>query len=1274
MQKHRISTNIGKDQKVTVELKQDYDLLEILSLKFSQKDAYTSLCADYGVVCGRISVNNGLGVPNARVSIFVPQTSQHADDPVISALYPYTSVRDTDNDGYKYNLLPSRKQHGGHEPTGTFFDQSDILNREEVLEVFETYYSYTVKTNTAGDFMIWGVPLGQQTIHVDVDLSDIGCFSLRPDDFIRQGSGVDHFKSAYQFKASTDYGSLPQIVSFDQTIEVYPFWGNLDLCEIGITRTDFDLSDKGVKIEPKAYFLGSVYTDQGNNAVNKNCTPRGRMGEKCNLISEPALIEVIRFTPHKDSHNRPILETYEVHEDVSDDGAFVLPLPMNMDYLTTDEFGDNVITNDPNKGVPTSGCYRFRLSLKNTHLGRVRAVGHYLVPNIREYNLSGDDGTEFEKSYAFSTEWSDYPTQALTGDVIFNHVYNEYYPQDYFYRFQYNKVYGVSSFMGSYFSSSGFSRHTYLGIKEISPKDQEDCESSVVTPPINWAIQNFNFQILLAIIINVFERLIYYAFIAAVQVLIVPFEWIYKNFKIDIRAFGSRIFYWAPFDFLDRDVIEPLQVFGTIRLGIAIYPECETCDNLDYTNTAPEVITDPSSTYVAVMSGTAINYQALKNCYPDDYNETVYLYVDHDLNTQGCEPGTSPSFGGNLLSTIVADTSDKYVIKFISTAESGALTLERKDSASGNGDVYYFYDTQRLSFGTNGLQGGLSYVVYDKTQSLSGGGGSSGTLNSELQGGCQQYVTVYNETLVTKTYCVTDPSTTYSSLPAATSGTSCSGGKLPAGQVIGGDSNPCSKCSNKSGFSEFRYGLYTLIPAAETSNWTPNFNAITEYANRKLVAKLFCEGVANYSFLDNWLTGSLYFFPFKAKVRWDNEQQLDLNVSGTHYCGDLVYFKAGSLPNKVDKRFYYRSAYFNGTTFSRQHGTMGHPTTIVDLGPRDEFIKEICTDPTLDPNCSVVRSIGPSSYKNHKEMLGLYINYKLDTFNGGGTYNDFFDNTGFNSVLPDKMDGYVLNGDILQLISINNEAGIEEFDLQNRDYAVYNPRVLDNESYPALLDGGPLPINMILEPIDGYRVRQCLNEPGNLTEASQNIPFYYWNKGGTGFGSGHNQAWDYGTTITKPLQGMTYGYNYNGDTTHPYILFPMTKEYAGTEVTVSSIQLSEITFDMLDTTDNHTQFNMQEEGFRYLYITGGTITAPTSGVLYTRVGNATANLGTGNWSSISWNNDIDYIIKPTTNNYSDSKQILSTPFLFYFGLRPGKTAVDKFMERFGPKGAFPSAE
>ena len=66
----RIPVSSG-DKLINVELKNDIDLLEILSLKFTQTDVYSSgLCSDYGVVCGRISANNGLGIPNAKVSIF----------------------------------------------------------------------------------------------------------------------------------------------------------------------------------------------------------------------------------------------------------------------------------------------------------------------------------------------------------------------------------------------------------------------------------------------------------------------------------------------------------------------------------------------------------------------------------------------------------------------------------------------------------------------------------------------------------------------------------------------------------------------------------------------------------------------------------------------------------------------------------------------------------------------------------------------------------------------------------------------------------------------------------------------------------------------------------------------------------------------------------------------------------------------------------------------------------------------------------------------------
>lgn len=1261
IQKHRINTQLLTDKKVVVELKQDFDLLEILSLKFTQQDAYTSLCADYGVVCGRISVNNGLGIPNARVSILVPLTDQDEFDPVVSALYPYKLSSDKNTGGYRYNLLPARKQHGGHEPTGTFFDQTDILSREEYLEVFEKYYKYTAKTNSSGDFMIWGVPLGEQQLHIDVDLSDIGCFSLRPDDFIRQGVGVDSFKNSYAFKASNDLNSLPQIISFDKTVDVSPFWGNVDLCQIGITRTDFDLSNEGVKIEPKAYLLGSSFTEEGNKSVNKNCAPRSGMGNKCSLITQETKVEVLRFSNRNDANGKPILEFYELEEDVDESGSFAVTLPMNMEYVYTNEFGENEVTNDPNKGVPTSACYRFRISSKNESLGRVRQIGAYLVPNIREYATSG---SEIDKSYAWSTNWNDYPTGALNDNMIFKNLNGSFYPQDYFYRFNYNKVYSVSSFLSSYGAAE------QLGITQIAPKEEDDCENNALTLPINHATKTITFSILLAIILNTFERLIYYAFVAAVQVLIQPFQIIYQTVKLDVNILGFRL-RWEPFNFLDRVVIEPLQRFGTVRLGIAIYPECETCDNLDYSNELPNTSVEPEDLYLEIGSGTCIpdSFMTTYGCssYTDGDADTTRLYFN--IPSTACSGTTvSPTFiSGYTINSILNDYSGRFFVKFNTSGKNGTINLSTQVINGVN--TNYFDDIQLLSHsGGNPPSGPQSYKLFDSQAQPLGGGGNSG-LKSELEGGCQQYVTVYKESIVYGTYCVTNSSIQYSGLTAANIviGTTCNSGKIAVGQVIRNvPTNPCGTCGTHSGFSEFRYGLFTIIPAASVENWGDNFDAITEYARRKLVAKVFCGGIANYKFIDNWLTGALYMFPFKSKVRWDDEETLDLNIRRTKYCSDLVYFKAGS-PETPDKRFYYRSTYFNGTSFSRSdRDGLGHPTTIVDLGPRDEFIKEICTDPSLDPNCSVIRSIGPTSYQNFKELLGLYINYKLDYLASGqgtsGDYNSFFKNNGYGAY------GTVMNGDILQLISINNEAGIEEFDLQNRNYAVYTPQVLDVESYPGLLDGGPLPINFVLDDGDGYRVRACLNEPGRLTESSQIVPFYLWEKDGTGFGTGVNQHWDYTNIEAQPLQGMTKYYKYTGDSTHKYILFPMTKQYSGDTFTYTGISYADVIANVETTGTTHTNYSNQEEGFTVLEIATGTEDAPLTGTLWIRTGE------TGNWASKSWNNDVDFIIKPTTVNYNNTKQILSTPFLFYFGLRPGKTAVDKFVQRFGPKGAFPSTD
>ena len=50
----RIRTIPGSSQNVRVKLEQDFDFLEVLSLKITQEDLYQSFCSNYGVVVGRV--------------------------------------------------------------------------------------------------------------------------------------------------------------------------------------------------------------------------------------------------------------------------------------------------------------------------------------------------------------------------------------------------------------------------------------------------------------------------------------------------------------------------------------------------------------------------------------------------------------------------------------------------------------------------------------------------------------------------------------------------------------------------------------------------------------------------------------------------------------------------------------------------------------------------------------------------------------------------------------------------------------------------------------------------------------------------------------------------------------------------------------------------------------------------------------------------------------------------------------------------------------------
>ena len=739
---YRIRTSVGGqqqvDQSIKVKIDQDFDFLDILSLKITQSDVYARFCADYGIIVGRVIANGGYGIPNARVSVFVPIDNIDVSDPVISTLYPYKTLSGKNEDGYRYNLLPYSPSYDGHVPTGTFPTRDDVLTRKEVLQIYEKYYKFTVRTNDSGDFMITGVPLGNQQIVCDIDLSDMGCFSLRPTDLIRMGRATEKQFDGNQFKSSNDLASLPQILNINKTINVSSFWGENDICDVGITRIDFDLRDVNITIEPTAVMMGSIMTSNDDSFLKKNCKPQSEQGDLCGMVVGPGTLLAIRQTINLDENDDPILEEFKLEQGgkvIDENGAYVVDVPMNLDYLSTNEFGELVFSDDPKVGIPTRGKYRFKVKYDD---GKKEIVptpnslpinvsvfqakgdlvrGSYLIPNIREYgwdangnndpseqtqteisftfpgldlfetylqsfaedtvltvtkisenisnlkkitfyvddvidnskNISVPNGSQlkievergpelvsneplgitlvkrsksffdFQSSYAFSLNWDDYTDKQSAINC-----------EDFFYEFNYNKVYTTAQLIDEY--RNGSNRSRFLSIKEILDRS---CESEVNKFPINDGVRNFDLlylilsilitvigiigiilipiysivkylwnrfaPYLLSLLIGLFVYLAYQEAVAAVAG--------YPAFGAMVTAGLKAIFYGAlavTIGIFFKELIDV--VFPSFKLPMITYPDCSTCDcgetqistkvRSDSPNTSPLADINSSNAYV----------------------------------------------------------------------------------------------------------------------------------------------------------------------------------------------------------------------------------------------------------------------------------------------------------------------------------------------------------------------------------------------------------------------------------------------------------------------------------------------------------------------------------------------------------------------------------------------------------------------------------------------------------------------------------------------------
>lgn len=629
-QSYRIRTELGINKSINVELNQDFEFLEILSLKIQQADVYTRSCADYGVVVGRVTANGGLGIPNAKVSVFIPVEEEDLLNDTISTIYPYRTIEEKNEDGYRYNLLPYEKSYSKHAATGTFPSRKDVLTNDVASKIYDKYYKFTVKTNESGDYMIFGVPLGFQRIVMDVDLSDIGEFSLTPQDLIRIGRATEAQVSGGQFRSSTDLNSLPQIIRLDKIIEISPLWGEPQICQIAINRVDFDLrEDANIDIQPTAIFMGSIFSNIDKYRVRKNCRPRDNTGELCSLQSGPGQILALRQTIRQDADGNPILEQYQLEQSgniIDEDGTWLTELPMNLDYVTTNEFGEQVISYDPKVGIPTKSKYRFKIKWqqsKDLTLQTRRAS--FLVPNVREYGWIGnadpylttpktsDDYKRLKSSYYFGLDWSGYTNGfgALTNsksDLIAN-------CEDSFYQMSYNKVYTVSGLIDQYKKGN---RARFIGIKEI---DDDNCADSVNKFPANEGYRNYDtIYFIVSLFITFFQYIGQYLLILAHVIIGTIYQ------IIRLLSFNS--------------------ISGGIplRLPMITYPECENCECKGETVTTTLIDASGRGTLTPVSTPSKYYQKFTEYLYALNYQPEEDIPIIADLYSQ--------AMGGNISSGV----------------------------------------------------------------------------------------------------------------------------------------------------------------------------------------------------------------------------------------------------------------------------------------------------------------------------------------------------------------------------------------------------------------------------------------------------------------------------------------------------------------------------------------------------------------------------------------------------------------------------------------------
>jgi hypothetical protein len=200
---------------VNVNLKRTHDTLDTLSIYNNVINSMPSQQSDTGVVFGRLMARQnikdesgkGIKIPlkNVPIGIFNP-----------SQTYPASTSVDENGDRIFLNTLESAEEIEYFNSQSFSSDTENYLRSASAFDTVPDHYKYVTRTNENGEFVIYNVPTGTQTVIFEIDL-------------FKQGLTKDEIALNYFPFPATDDANIDNIPSYifkQFAIDIVPAWGD----------------------------------------------------------------------------------------------------------------------------------------------------------------------------------------------------------------------------------------------------------------------------------------------------------------------------------------------------------------------------------------------------------------------------------------------------------------------------------------------------------------------------------------------------------------------------------------------------------------------------------------------------------------------------------------------------------------------------------------------------------------------------------------------------------------------------------------------------------------------------------------------------------------------------------------------------------------------------------------------------------------------------------------------------------------------------------------